>query len=268
MMARLFVREEILTLASVLLVFVTPMGCKQAGKAPSDLEFARSAPDANTAFEQARALERAKDLSQAALAYHRLLETWPDHGATHHRLAVVNERLGRHQVADQHYQEALKVMPNDIELLTDHAYSLLLRGDFDGAERQLKLALAQEPNCSRANAHLALVRLQKKEVDGSLLSFRAAGCSDEDARANVVYRLMLDEDWSLASQCVEDAIQRQPTSALLQQRRAEINQALAQQNEAKRPTEIRTVALREDATGGPIAPASYAAPISGTSQRR
>lgn len=178
-------------------------------------------------FQRARLLEQRGDLEAAAAAYLKLVDHAPHYAQAHHRLAVVNERLGQHKLVDGCYQAATELAPRDVELLCDYGYSLYLREQYEAAGYQLRRALAQNPGHARANAHLALVQVRQGEPDQALASFRRAGCSDSEARANVAFGLMLQEKWTQAAQYVQDALQREPGSPLLQQRHTEIQQALA-----------------------------------------
>jgi Flp pilus assembly protein TadD len=61
-------------------------------------------------------------------------------------LAASDDRLGRFDLADQAYSEAVHLAGETTALLNNRGYSYMLRGNFVAARRDLLKAYAREPN--------------------------------------------------------------------------------------------------------------------------
>lgn len=132
---------------------------------------------ANEAFRNGR-------LTDATEHYQGVLKLVPDHTVAHHRLAIIADRQRDYAEADHHYQAAVKSSSRNANLLSDFAYSKMLRSDLDASKTLLRQALAIDPTHSHALYNLGLVQGRQGHYDAALETFRKAG-SEADAQANI-----------------------------------------------------------------------------------
>jgi len=169
-------------------------------------------------FALAKSLEQISQWPQAEKAYQELLQEDPRHVGAHHRLAIVLDRQGHGDQADEHYQFALLDQPRNADLLCDYGYSLYLRKQFGPAEQQLRKACELQPSLARAQNTLGLVLARTNRADEAFAAFTRAGNSTSDARANVAYALMLDNHWHDAETQLRTALSQDPQSERLNNR--------------------------------------------------
>jgi Tfp pilus assembly protein PilF len=181
----------------------------------------------NGKFALARTVEQSAELERAAAAYKDVLKSDRKHAASHHRLAVVCERQGKSDEAEEHFRLALRQSPNDAELLCDFGYSLYLRGQFAEAESHLRGALKRVPTLARAHNNLGLVLARTGRVAESIPHFETAGGSSAEAHANAAFALMLDERWPEAHEQLMIALEIDPNCAVAGQRLNEVRSVLA-----------------------------------------
>lgn len=134
---------------------------------------------------RARLHETDRQLDQAARVYQEILQQDPRHPAALHRLAVVSAELGDPEAADKYFQQALRVAPEQPELLNDYGYFCYLTARWDDAERHLVQALALNPTFPPAHVNLGLLVARRGESETALAHFRRAGCTEEEARHNL-----------------------------------------------------------------------------------
>ena len=72
-------------------------------------------------------------------------------------LGTAYDQMEMHRQAQASYQRALAIEPTRVTTLTNYGLSLLLSGDLDGAEAQLRAAAAQPGAGSKVTENLALV---------------------------------------------------------------------------------------------------------------
>ena len=61
-------------------------------------------------------------------------------------LAGSYDRTGRFDLADRAYREAIKLQGETTQILNNYGYSLMLRGDLNGAREKFKEAFEREPD--------------------------------------------------------------------------------------------------------------------------
>jgi hypothetical protein len=74
-------------------------------------------------------------------------------------MAVCYDRLGRYDVARSFYEAGLSLAPDEPMLRFNYGYSLFLQGDFDGAARQLGMAVASGDDEAQAAALAVLAKI-------------------------------------------------------------------------------------------------------------
>ena len=116
--------------------------------------------DPQALLHSAAALEQAGRFAEAEAAYQRVLASWPDLPDTWYNLARLQRRAGRFDAALASYQQALDrgvLQPEEVHLNRGVIYSDCLRQD-DAAERELRAALARNPEYVPALLNLANLR--------------------------------------------------------------------------------------------------------------
>jgi len=209
------------------------LGAAAARTRPATSPPATPAPPKRSAQEQlegkftlARTVEQSVELERAAAAYEDVLKSDRKHAAAHHRLAVVRDKQGKFDEAEQHFRLALHQKPNDAELLCDFGYSLYLRGQYAEAERLLRGALTHEPGLPRAHNNLGLLLARTGRVAESIPHFEAASGKPAEARANAAFALMLEERWPEAHEQLLAALASDPSCAVASQRLREVQAVL------------------------------------------
>jgi Tfp pilus assembly protein PilF len=87
------------------------------------------------------------------------------------RLAVLCDYVGDYRQAQQEYERALQLTPQDADLLNDYGYSCYCRGSWDEAERLFRKALAINSKHDRAWINLGLTLGQQGRCDESMQAF-------------------------------------------------------------------------------------------------
>ena len=137
----------------------------------------------------ARLCERRNQLPDALRLYQDVIKQTPNDPAAYHRLGVTYCRMGKFKEADENFQQALKLKPDNAELLSDAGYFLHLANRPQEAENCLRRALELEPANRAYCNNLAVVLGTLGRNDESLALFRRAG-SDKQATANYAFVLV------------------------------------------------------------------------------
>jgi Flp pilus assembly protein TadD len=110
---------------------------------------------------------------------------------------AVLDQMGRFAEAQQHYETALKIVPNEPSVLSNLGLSYALMKDLKRAESTLRLAVAQPAAGPKVRQNLALViGLQGRFAEAEKIA--AADLPEDQAAANVGYlRQMLAQQGDL-----------------------------------------------------------------------
>jgi Flp pilus assembly protein TadD len=107
--------------------------------------------------------------------------------------------------------------PKNVASRTNLGGVYFLRGDLDGAERELKRALEIDPNYATAYSHLTHVYIKRNDLPNAKAAARKAvelKPDDYMARNNLGYLLMAEGDAKGAVEHLERAVQINPNDAL------------------------------------------------------
>lgn len=137
------------------------------------------APEANVPKEPLREFRQGfkalskKDLKSAEQHLERATELYPRFSSAFNLLGVAYEfdpekrdkNSGVNESAKAAFREAIRLNPSNHEALTNLGYLLLREKDPKQAEQMLRLAVAIQPESSRAVAELMLVHAVQKHFD-------------------------------------------------------------------------------------------------------
>jgi Flp pilus assembly protein TadD len=99
---------------------------------------------------------------------------------------AVLDQLGRHVEAQRHYSAALKIMPNEPDVLSNLGLSYALEKNLKHAEQTLRLAVAQRDAKPKVRQNLALVvGLEGRFAEAERIA--SADLPPDQAAANVNY---------------------------------------------------------------------------------
>lgn len=156
-------------------------GCRGAGQ-----KLGLGGPPRQERFDLARLHEKDGQLVRARDLYMEMHRRDRTDAQVCQRLGVVSALLGDHEASDGYFEQAIAQNPNDVEVLTDHGYSLASRGNFEQAEVLLKRAVAIDSRNKRAVNNLGLVVGYQGRMDEAFQHFRRVN-DEASAHANVAY---------------------------------------------------------------------------------
>ena len=150
-------------------------------------QFARGAQDRQSTFESSlrsgNVALRDNRLDDARRDFEKALTVRPNDPDCHHRLAVVADKMRQFGVADDHYEAAIKKLPNDPNLLSDLGYSYFLRGGDDRrAEATLNDALKISPAHKGAMGNLGALYAKQGRTESALEMFQRNGVPEVEAQ--------------------------------------------------------------------------------------
>ena len=100
---------------------------------------------------------RERNFGLAEKHYRRAAERAPQDPETWIGLAATYDQLGRFDLADRAYEQAILLVGPTPEILNNQGYSYMLRGDFETAEKKLKKAESKAPANKYIQANLKLL---------------------------------------------------------------------------------------------------------------
>ena len=184
------------------------------------------AQQADVQIAMGRAAENQGDIGSAEVAYREALKRDKKRGDAHLHLANIQTLKGEYRQAGEEYQKALESSPGNADVFCDMGYSLYLQQKSEDAERNLKQALAIEPNHPRAHNNLALVYAHMERTEEALTEFQRAGNPAPVAHVNLAFSLSLDKRWQLSREEYRRAMAYHPTSDVLKARLHEIDRLI------------------------------------------
>ena len=116
-----------------------------------------SSPNIQAIFSQAEQAFAAGRLAEARGSLAQLEHMGLNHAAVHHLRALVENRLGDRNAANSYFEAALRLQPNDPQILNNHGNLLRDLGRGADALRCYERALAAAPNLADAVLNRALL---------------------------------------------------------------------------------------------------------------
>ncbi len=153
-----------------------------SGKEKLAAESTKKAAQVDELVKEGDLLRKNKQYEDARVVYHKALLLTPDSPVVNHRLAIIADKQRLFSAADYHYLAALKVRPQDVNLLSDHGYSYSLRGNEEQAEETLKKALKIDPKHKGAMANLGALYAHQNRYSDAIAMFRAGATEEETQR--------------------------------------------------------------------------------------
>ncbi|WP_158222545.1 tetratricopeptide repeat protein [Rhodopirellula sp. MGV] len=160
-------------------------------------------------FGIARMVERNGDASGAKQQYASILEQFPNHRDTQHRLGVVCIKLGQLPEAIGYLEAAAEAPKPSAELLGDLGYAYYLDRDLGLAEEKLREAILISPNDERIVNNLAIVLGEQGHAEECLSLFRRVG-SEAEAQANLGFVYSTTGDLDRAKHHLHQALELDP----------------------------------------------------------
>jgi Flp pilus assembly protein TadD len=156
--------------------------------------------------------KRAGDPSKAVADFTAAVALDPGRGEAHNLLGVALDGRGSHDLAIDHYKQALKLLPDDAQILNNLGYSFYLNEDLSSAKKYLQRAARRAPRDERVLNNLATVQYRLGKRKDALESFVRA--SDPfTGRMNLAALLSRFGNYSEAAELYEEAHRLDPRSA-------------------------------------------------------
>jgi Tfp pilus assembly protein PilF len=207
----------------------------------------------------ARSMERDGDLHGAQSTYQAAIRNDPQNVAALHRLALVQEKLGEGDAAEDLLLQAAKLAPGDPEIVCDLGYCYAVRENAAKARMCYEQALKLKPDFSRAHNNLGILLARQGDDENAARHFSAAGLTAAETRTNLGFAHMKRQQWQRADAQLQLALQGQPGM--------EKAQSLAViLNHLTREDKVRTVAASEaaPAVAAPTSEVATTRPVTAT----
>lgn len=150
----------------------------------------------------AEKLERDGKSQEAISAYKQALEKIEDPEILH-RVALLCQVHDQEADARRYFERCLKLDPANPELLADAGYRAYLAGDLDVARTHYQAAVAVAPDSPRVLSNYAILMHARGDNERALELFERAGCSRQEALANVGELYRMDRDDEQADQYLQ-----------------------------------------------------------------
>ena len=144
--------------------------------------------------------------------YQEILDMDKKNALAHHRMALICCRLSANKQAQEHFEQAMKLSPKDIDLAADYAYWLYLNKQDQQAMAIATEGLRRKPDCERFHGIHGLLQARARQFESAVDSFNKSGCTSQEAWANIGHVLLLEGDVQAASFWIEHAAQGQQGS--------------------------------------------------------
>jgi Flp pilus assembly protein TadD len=160
-------------------------------------------------FNVAKLREQEGDYHVARKLYQELLQLNPEHAGTHHRLGIVEIRLGEAEKGLDHLRRAEAAAPEDIAILNDLGFACITTGRPELAQQVLMTALEINPHDERAINNLAMAYGLTGQFDKAFAIFRRK-LDEAEALSNLGYVATQTGDFKFATECYSRALSLDP----------------------------------------------------------
>jgi hypothetical protein len=113
--------------------------------------------DPHDDLQQGKRFFRAHEFGLAEKSFRAAVEKHPHDAESWVDLAAAYDRLGRFDLADRAYGEAVRLIGPTPQILNDEGFSYMLRGDYARAHQKLVQAQAKDPTNPYVRANLQLL---------------------------------------------------------------------------------------------------------------
>jgi predicted O-linked N-acetylglucosamine transferase (SPINDLY family) len=125
-------------------------------------------------FQQALRHHQAGELHQAELLYRQVLEREPRHADALHMFGVIARQVGRHDLAAEYIQQAIRVRPEFPEAHNNLGIALIALGKGAEALASFQRAVALKPDFAEALGNLGNALKDHGRLDEAIASHRRA----------------------------------------------------------------------------------------------
>lgn len=171
----------------------------------------------------AEELERHASEPEAIAFYERARQHDPKCHVTR-RLAVLYDRQGDFQKAQEEYRKAVKESPRDVDLLNDMGYGYYTRGRWAESEKYLRQALLIKPDHAHAIINLGLCVGEQGRYLEALELFNKT-LTPAQAQCNLGFIFTTQHKWAEAKHAYREALQLDPDIPLARAALAKLEKA-------------------------------------------
>lgn len=182
----------------------------------------------------AEEMEKTGNELQAIIFYERARAKDPKCRVSR-QLAVLYDRQGDFQKAQEEYRKALKKSPRDADLLNDMGYGYYSRGRWAEAETYLRRALAAKSDHRHATMNLALCVGEQGRYREALELFQKV-VTPAQAQCNLAFVLTTRRQWPQARRAYQEALRLDPDIPLARAALAKLEKAEQQASQPERQT--------------------------------
>ncbi len=184
----------------------------------------KQAPDKVTIWFLLGEAARLKgDLPAAVTRYQETIRRQKDNIPARYELAEVYLMQQRPQEAMQQANEVLKLRPNDYRGRLLHARIMTTAGNFEAARTELNALIKASPKDPEAQLELGVVALGEHKTQEALTIFsKLQDTRDPRVAAGLARTYLSQKQVAKAFQILQEATQKEPDSALLQEEFARV----------------------------------------------
>lgn len=210
--------------------------------------------DAKSRINIARIYERQGEAGKARQMYEDVLKRDRNSAEAHQRLAVIAAKQENFADAEKHFQAAIKIRPNDPQLLADYGFLQFTQNRLTAAEQVTRQALTNEPENKRAKNNLAQIVGAQGRYDEALSLFREV-VPEANAHQNVAYLYSQAGDIANAQKHYSRALTLNAELKPSAQALVQLHQADQQQQRAKLAAGLKERSTAQQAVATkPVAP--------------
>lgn len=195
---------------TVVLCLPLGLGCVQQNEELAGVGGPRISP--MTYLAAGNMLESQNDALAAIHQYKKAVQADQTLVRGYNRMAILYQRLKRHDEAQQILKEGLEANPESAVLRNNFGFCCMQKSNYTGAEQQFRSALALSPNFARARMNLAIILAKTDRPAESVKEFKTI-LPDEAAYCNVAAVCIEEEAYTDAEWALRNALAKNPDYA-------------------------------------------------------